>query len=213
MRITFFSAALMASAATFAATPIDGWYSSVFGGYTYMPDNIIISTPGLFLDRAAYDSGYNAGGRVGFKSNPLRYEAEFTYINASLHDLNANNISQLGVTGNTSASLAMANIYYDFPDMVPAIQPFLGVGLGYGWIHSTLQSTGPGSAIWYNTGTDNVFAWQATGGFTYNFAECFAVDIAYRYVGTDRADNLGKVFQANLGTVGVTYRFNENGYK
>ena len=213
MRITFFSAALLASAASFAATPIDGWYSSVFGGFTYMPDNISISTPGLFLDRAAYDSGYNAGGRVGFKSNPLRYEAEFTYINARLHDLNVNNISQLYVTGKTSASLAMANVYYDFPDMVPAIQPFLGVGLGYGWLQSTLESSGPNASIWFNSGTDSVFAWQATGGFTYNFAECFAIDIAYRYVGTGNSDNLGKVFQANLGTVGVTYRFNENGYK
>lgn len=213
MRITFFSAALLASAASCAATPIDGWYSSVFGGFTYMPDNLSISTPGLFLDRAAYDSGYNAGGRVGFKSNPLRYEAEFTYINANLHDLNANYVSQLDVSGNTSASLAMANIYYDFPDMVPAIQPFLGLGLGYGWLQSTLQSSGPDNPISFTTGTDSVFAWQATAGFTYNFAECFALDIAYRYVGTGSSDNLGKVFQANLGTVGVTYRFNENGYK
>lgn len=213
MRITFFSAALMASAATFAATPIDGWYSSVFGGYTYMPDNISISTPGLFLDRASYSDGYNAGLRVGFKSNPLRYEAEYTYIHANLSRFNANNIGQIDIDGETTASLAMANVYYDFPDMVPAIQPYLGVGLGYAWIQSTLQSGGPDSSIGFNTGTDSVFAYQATAGFTYNFAECFAVDIAYRYIGTESPDNLGKVFQANLGTVGVTYRFNENGYK
>lgn len=213
MRIAFFSAALMASAAAFAATPIDGWYSSVFGGYTYMPDNINITSPGLTLNRGAYDSGYHAGGRVGFKSNPLRYEAEVTYINAKLHDLDINGIRQAYVSGDTSATLAMANIYYDFPDMVPGIQPFLGIGLGYGWLKSSLQTTGPFGALGYNSGTDDVFAYQATGGFTYNFAENFALDIAYRYVGTERADNLGKVFQANLGSVGATYRFNENRYK
>lgn len=213
MRIAFISAALLASAATFAATPISGWYSSVFGGFTYMPDNISITTPLFSLNRAAYDSGYNVGGRVGFKSNPLRYEGEITYIKANIHDLNVNNIRRPNASGDTTATLAMANIYYDFPDMVPSIQPFLGIGLGYGWIQSTLESGGPIRAISFSTGTDNVFTYQATGGFTYNFAENFALDIAYRYVGTETVDRLGKVFQANLGTVGVTYRFNENGYK
>ncbi|MGQ3890661.1 outer membrane protein [Legionella sp. CNM-4043-24] len=212
MRIALFSAALIASGASFAATPVQGWYGSVFGGYSYIPENVDITRYGLARNNAAYNSGYHAGARIGYQSNPLRYEGEYTYITANLKKFTIDNIPQLGVNGSTTANLAMANIYYDFPDMVPAIQPFLGVGLGYGWVQGVLNSDGPIFSTRY-TGESSVFAYQATGGFTYNFAENFAVNIAYRYVGTDRVSELGKFFQAHLGSVGVIYRFNQSSYK
>jgi len=212
MRIAFFSAALIASSASFAATPVQGWYASVFGGYSYLPENVDLFRYGVNRNNSAYDSGYHAGVRVGFQSNPLRYEAEYTYINANLKKFTIDNVYQLGVNGSNTANLGMANVYYDFPDMVPAISPFLGIGLGYGWVQGVLNSQGPNGLTRY-TGESSVFAYQATGGFTYNFRENFAVNIAYRYVGTDRVGELGKFFQGHLGSVGVVYRFNQASYK
>lgn len=212
MRIAFFSAALLASSATLAATPIDGWYSSVFGGYTYLPDNLSNTTLGLTRTHASYDNGYHAGGRLGYKSNPLRYEGEITYLNADLKNFSINNVSQLNVGGSTYATVGMANVYYDFHDMVPAIQPFIGAGLGYAWVDGTFRSNGPFGTTYYR-GNNSVFAYQVTGGLTYNFSENYALNIAYRYIGTDRIGELGEVFQAHLATLGVIYRFNENSYK
>lgn len=210
--LTMASAFILLSQNTRAAVSIDGWYSSVFGGYTYIPDNINIRYLGKLRHHSTFHPGYNAGLRFGFQSNPLRYEAELTYINAKLQGFYVNAINQHGISGETQATLAMANVYFDFPEMVPAVQPFAGLGLGYGWVNGSFHSTGPLYHTYYS-GSNSVFGYQGTVGFTFNFAENFAINLAYRYIGTTRVDSLGKTFQANLATVGVIYRFNEIFYK
>ncbi|MDI9817725.1 MULTISPECIES: outer membrane protein [unclassified Legionella] len=218
MRIAFFSAALFASGLASAAVPIDGWYASVFGGYTYLPDNLTNTTFGVLRAHPSYNNGYNAGGRIGFQSTPLRYEAEVTYVKANLNKFKINNARQLGVDGESTGTFAMANVYYDFPEMVPCISPFLGVGIGYGYVTARLNGRGPiglsGPLIPTRFKVnDNVFSYQATAGITYNFAESYAVNLAYRYISTERADGFGKVFQANLASVGAVFRFDGASYK
>ncbi|ASQ46477.1 outer membrane protein [Legionella clemsonensis] len=224
MRIAFLSAAMLASSMASAAVPIDGWYASVFGGYTYIPDNLTNTTNYSYYSfpflraHPSYNGGWNGGGRIGYQSMPLRYEAEVTYVYANLSGFKINNINQRGVEGETTGTFAMANVYYDFPETVPCIAPFLGVGLGYGYVTARLNSSGPlilgGPAVATRFKVDDgVFAYQATGGFTYNFAENYAVNLAYRYIGTERADGFGKVFQAHLASVGAIYRFDGASYK
>ncbi|WED41945.1 outer membrane protein [Legionella cardiaca] len=229
MRIAFFSAAMLASGLLSAAVPIDGWYASVFGGYTYVPDNVSNTTyypPGYFTNTTyaflrahpSYNNGWNAGGRIGYQSMPLRYEAELTYLQAYLSKFKINHARQLGVDGETTGTFGMANVYYDFPEMVPCIATFVGVGLGYGYVTAELNGKGPigvsGPAFTTHFKVDDgVFAYQATAGFTYNFAENYAVNLAYRYLGTERADDFNKVFQAHLASAGVVYRFDGASYK
>jgi len=212
MRIAFASAALLATQIVSAATPIPGWYSSVFGGYAYLPNNISNTQIGQVRTNASYNGGYDAGGSIGFKSEPMRYEGELTYIHAKLDRFNINNIPQTHVAGYGQAVLAMANIYYDFPDMVAAVQPFLGVGLGYAWVDSQLNSEGPFTRTQFSASSSAV-AYQATAGLTFNYSENYAFNVGYRYVATTRIHDLGKVFQANLANVGVVYRFDEARYK
>jgi opacity protein-like surface antigen len=211
MKIALFFITLLISSLANAATAIDGWYTSVFGGYTGLLDDLSITRNGLARNYARFESGYNVGGRFGYQYNPLRLEGELTYLQADLEGFRVNSRSQHGITGDTNAWLAMANVYYDFPDMVLAVRPFLGLGLGGAWVRGSFDSRGPFVVTQFHD-TDKVFAFQATGGFTYNFSENYAVNIAYRYVGTDTL-NLGKMLQANLGTVGIIYRFNEVAYK
>lgn len=224
MRIAFFSAVMLASSLVAAAPPIDGWYASVFGGYTYIPDNVSNTTAhtlfpyALLRAHPSYNNGWNAGGRVGYQSTPLRYEAEVTYLRANLNKFKINQARQLGVDGDTTGTFGMANVYYDFPEMVPCIAPFLGVGLGYGYVTARFNGRGPIGVLGPLVATrfkvdDSVFAYQATGGFTYNFAENYAVNIAYRYIGTERADQFNKVYQAHLASVGAIYRFDGASYK
>ncbi|STX51182.1 opacity protein-like surface antigen [Legionella busanensis] len=234
MKIAFFSSALLFTSTAMSAIPINGCYSSIFGGINYIFDNLsvrqdnLISTysfyptiSNLALTNASYEPGYDVGLRFGFQNNAIRYEAELTYLNADVERFYINKLRQSRVNGETDAIFAMGNIYYDFPDMVEAISPFLGVGLGYGWIEGKFNTRSfyysPHAFPSFNAvdyqGSNSVFAYQVTAGFTYNYAENYALNLAYRYIGTDRVEALGKVFQANLVTVGLLYRFNENNYK
>lgn len=216
MRIAFLTATLLVSSIASAATPIDGWYSSLYGGYSYIPNNVRKSYLGTQFNRATFNNGYNVGGRLGFQGGPMRYEGEFTYLNAQAGSFSSNRFIQFfrpnRLSGHSSAALGMANIYYDFPDMVPCIAPFVGGGIGYAWVNTRLTTR---NFFGFNnfSASDNLFAYQGTAGFTYNFAENYALNIAYRYIGTTNAGELGKKFQAHLASVGVVYRFNEYYYK
>ena len=212
MKIGFFSAALLTSSIANAAIPINGWYATVFGGYSYLPNNLSVTHNGYAYSHDAFNSGYNAGGSFGYKSNPLRYEGEFVYINAKVSGFNVNNISQNNVGGSASVPAVMANIYYDFPEFIRSVEPFLGFGIGYSWVSTSFTSQGPLGNISYNP-SNTVFTYQGTGGLTFNYNEHFSLDLAYRYFATDKVGNLGKIFQANLVSVRATYRFDESRYK
>ncbi len=196
-----------------AATPINGWYSNVFGGYTYLPSNVDITTSGLTRSNTRYQSGFDAGGSLGFKSDPLRYEGELTYLRANIKKFDINGISQTTPTGFGEAALGLANVYYDFPGITAPIQPYLGAGIGYAWVESALNTHSGSSGITRFNGSNSVFAYQAAGGLTYNFAENYALNIGYRYVATTHVDELGQMFQAHLANLGATYRFDGNKYK
>jgi opacity protein-like surface antigen len=212
MRTLLAATAVLVSQVTIAATPINGWYGSLFGGFAYLPNNVSKTVNGLTRTEPVYHLGYDAGGSFGYKSNPLRYEAELTYVRAGLDAFRVNGLAQTGVAGFSSATLAMANVYYDFPELIPCIQPFLGVGLGYGFLNAKLNSSGPNGATNFS-GANSVFAYQPIAGLTYNFAEEFGLALSYRYVGTERSERLGSVFQAHLFNAAFVYRFDGNRYK
>ncbi|MDP3267577.1 MAG: outer membrane beta-barrel protein [Legionella sp.] len=213
MRIKLLTAALLASGIASAATPVDGWYTSLFGGYSYFPSNIRVNDEfGLFRDGSGYRGGYNAGGRIGYQSNPIRYELEYTYMNSDTTQFDIGFVPQLGVSGDITTNMLMANIYYDFPEMIPAIFPFLGVGIGYAHVEAELNSLGPNGVTFFNP-TTNSFAYQGTAGITYNFAENYAVNLSYRYAATGKTSEFGKVIQMHLANAGVIYRFDYGNYK
>jgi opacity protein-like surface antigen len=213
MRIQLLSAALLASSIATAATPVNGWYTSVFGGYTFITDNVENTFDGLIVNQTGYNSGYNVGGRIGYQSNPIRYEGEYTFLYTGLRHYAVNRVEQTPISGFASANLLMVNIYYDFPEMLPAISPFLGGGIGYALLQASLYGIGPTSTQSYFSISNNAFAYQGTAGVTYNFAENFAVNLAYRYVATDKPRDFGRVFQAHLASAGAVYRFDYGNYK
>lgn len=212
MRITCFTAALLSSNLIFAATPVNGWYASAFGGYSYQLNNIVKHRDGVKYNGTNYNGGYNAGGRVGYQSNPLRYEFEYTYIHVNAINYTIDYIPRNGVEGDSWGNLMMANIYYDFPDMVPAISPFIGVGIGYAVLQTNLSSTGPIAADSFSA-SQNSFAYQATAGLTYNFSENYAVNLAYRYSATPQNNAYGRAYQVNMANLGVVYHFDTETYK
>ncbi|MBI2785792.1 MAG: porin family protein [Legionella longbeachae] len=213
MKFALFSATLLATGIASAAVPVNGWYSSVFGGYTYLPGNVSTTRFGVLFSDSSYKDGYNAGARIGYQSNPIRYELEYTYIHASTKNFEANDIPQIGVSGNSSANLGMANIYYDFQDVIiPAVSPFLGIGIGYAYVQTSLNSTDPFGGVFFKHNQSS-FAYQGTAGLTFNFAENFALNAAYRYAATSTSNQFGKIFQAHMTNAAIIYRFDTCDYK
>ncbi|MFT4060232.1 MAG: OmpW family outer membrane protein [Legionella sp.] len=212
MKFAFFSTALLASSIAAAAPAVDGWYLSAFGGYTYLPSNIRTGNYGFFLSNVSYRDGYNVGGRIGFQSNPIRYEFEYTYISANPNRFRLNHITLPNVGGRLNQNLLMANLYYDFPEMLDSISPFLGVGIGYGFLETTLRSTGPVLSTFFKE-NGNSFAYQGTVGLTYNFSENYAINADYRYAATSNNNHFGRSFQAHMGNAGIIYRFDCVSYK
>jgi opacity protein-like surface antigen len=212
MKIKLLSSLILATSLSYAAQPINGWYGEVFGGYTYMPSNLFTTVNGLTFTDVHYNSGYHGGGRLGYKDNPLRYEGEISYLTAFPSSFNVNFIKRTLFSGQTSATTALANIYYDFPELILTLTPFISAGIGYAYISSHLLSTGPTFVSDFRA-TDNVFAYQGSVGLAYNFVDNYSLDIAYRYLGTSHVDRMGSQFQAHMASAGVTYRFDGVYYK
>lgn len=213
MKFAAFITSLLASYASYAATPINGWYSSIFGGYTYLPGNVDKTRNNLTRNNVKYQSGFDGGGSFGFKSNPMRYEGEVTYLKANTDKFNINNVLQTTVSGYNQGLFGLANVYYDFPGLAtPILQPYLGAGLGYGWIETKLNNQVPLPAANFNA-RNSAFAYQGTTGVTFNFAENYALNISYRYLATTKLSQFGEIFQAHIANVGAIYRFDGNNYK
>jgi opacity protein-like surface antigen len=203
---------LLAAPATHAATPIDGWYSNVFAGYAYVPDNINTTRGSTTYTNANYESEYNAGGSFGFKSNPMRYEGQVTYLNAALSHVYENSLKQTEISGHNNAFFGLVNVYYDFPDVIQTISPFLGLGLGYGWIDMKINNKYLIDVPDFSD-AGSAFAYQGSVGLTFNFAENYALNIGYRYIGTNRVFAFDHIFQAHLANISAIYRYEEARYK
>ncbi|MCH9689798.1 MAG: outer membrane beta-barrel protein [Gammaproteobacteria bacterium] len=210
-RSTLAFSLLLTTSVAAAAIPIDGWYSNIFGGYAYLPNNMATSRSSVTYTDANYESEYNLGGSFGYKSNPMRYEGQVTYINAMLNHVYENGQRETLAAGYNNAIFGLANVYYDFPMIIPTISPYLGAGLGYGWINVKVDNARLNISDFRVA--DSAFTYQGTAGITFNFAENYALHVAYRYLATNTVFDLGKRFQAHLANVGVTYRYDEAKYK
>lgn len=212
MRLAVLSLILTTPLLTYAATPIDGWYGRLFVGYAYLPDNVRKVNEGIYYTDSAYQSGYLAGGSFGYKANPLRYEAEVSYLNANVAHFSQNYVRQNNVGGYNNGISGMANVFYDFPGILSCLEPFLGFGIGYAWLHDQLNNLSTTNITNFKI-TSSTFAYQGLAGITYNFTENYSIDVGYRYFVTPNLFNFGSEFQSHFAVLGVAYRFDDARYK
>lgn len=208
----FASLALLVPSMAFSATPIDGAYTHLYGGYLYLPGNISNSIFNLNINQASYQNGYDAGFSMGYQLNPLRFDLDFNYLKAGLEGFNLNETAAIHPYGYNDAFFASSDIYFDLPVNNTLLNPFLGLGLGYAVIHHQIQSYLTNQNFNLNH-SSNIFAYHAKAGIIYNFAENYALDLTYQYTRTKDDKYMGKYFQAHTANVGITYRFNGQFYK
>ncbi len=212
MRLAFLPLILILPTTHYAATPINGWYSGLFAGYAYIPSNVNKVNYNTRYTDATHKAGYLAGGNLGYKSNPLRYEAELSYFNANVAHFSQNNIRQDNVGGYNNGISGMANIYYDFSGIVSCLEPYLGFGIGYAWLREQLNNLTSNTQTNFRINS-SAFAYQGLAGITYNFAENYAINIGYRYIRTPNMFSFGTTFQSHFAVLGVSYRFDDARYK
>ncbi|MDR2745648.1 MAG: outer membrane beta-barrel protein [Desulfovibrio sp.] len=105
------------------------------------------------------------------------------------------------------------NAYWDFHNST-AFTPYIGAGLGMGFIHSSYDQTiyvngqklDSGSKSYQNT----VFAWNVGLGCSYAFNENISADLAYRFVGLSYYEPIGGLGMspyANEFSLGLRFTF------
>ncbi len=213
MRLAFLPLIVTVLPATLqAATPIDGWYSGLLVGYAYIPSNVNKVNNNIRYTDAAHQPGYLAGGNLGYKNNPMRYEAEVSYLNANVTHFSEQYIRQNNVGGYNNGVAGTANVYYDFPGILSSLEPYLGFGIGYAWLHEQLDNLTPNAQTNFRIDS-SAFVYQGLAGITYNFAENYNLSVGYRYLATPNLFNFGTKFQSHFALLGVAYRFDNARYK
>jgi OmpA-OmpF porin, OOP family len=161
-----------------------------------------------FSPKAKFNSGFNAGGRLGLQYGPIRVEEEYSYRHNGLSNFfgfpagNSNNL----FTGNRNAHAIMTNFIYDFTIGWP-VSPHLGFGIGAVDIVDSVslnpvggvgpfRVNGPGAGNFVNVpagstfggtflkGNSWQFGYQAIAGFRYDINPLLAFDVDYRYLAT-----------------------------
>ena len=189
-----------------AATPIDGLYVSGYGGGAYLPGNIDRTSGNNYVHQSQYDTGYDAGAALGYKSDAWRIEAEVNVIKANLKQLNLNATTFDDLSGYSDAALGLLNANYDLPLQLKSIQAYIGGGLGYGWLQNNYSLPMNIQENIRNT----AFAYQGMAGLFSHITERFTLGVNYRYLSTTHVNTLGSRFQANLLNGSLTYRFDRN---
>jgi opacity protein-like surface antigen len=95
-------------------------------------------------------------------------------------------------TETVDATTLLANAYIDIPLNLSFINPYVGAGVGYGWVNSDGGED------------DSGFTYSLMGGATWNLSDSMALDTGYRF--RDIAID-GSNFKDHSLTAGILFRF------
>ncbi len=216
------AAALLAGGSAFAGES----YGPYLGGYGVfvMPDSVDVDGDadgdGVKDDaKATFDNGWGVGAIAGYDYGAFRFEAEVGYRmfdGAKIKDLvlgasNGNPPVALGsfdLTSEFGLLTVMANVLYEFEND-SRFTPYVGVGLGAGWMFIDTPNSGSAGSLGIADGEDVGFAYQGIAGAKVAITDELAGFIDYRYLGT--ADIQVNEFKTSYAThnvvAGLTYTF------
>jgi OmpA-OmpF porin, OOP family len=142
-RSALLAATLLAAPLAANAQPVSGLYIGAGVGVNFMQDqttkgglSVLPNGASVTGTSLSMNPGFVGLGSIGWGfGNGLRAEVEGDYRNNSVDKFTSNNIGGFssGHSGGTEQKYGvMVNALYDFT-MVPYVQPYVGVGVGYQW--------------------------------------------------------------------------------
>jgi opacity protein-like surface antigen len=134
------------------------------------------------------------GGAIAFGRQFGNFRAELEIARQwSEIDTLKDGADSYDVDGDFDITTFMVNGYYEIP-VYGGFSVYAMAGLGMAIVDFDGVIGGPTAPTTYVAGgSDNVFAYKAGAGFTYNFNEQWAADLGYEYMGvadTDIADSI-----------------------
>jgi len=212
--------ALLASAmialpmAAAQAQAIDGLYVGGGVGLNYLqPESFRASTA---AGSVSGDAKANLGPAIvvslgwGF-GNGLRAEVEGSYRqnNGFNHPTTFANFG-----GQEQKAGAMVNVLYDFIGVVPVVQPYVGVGVGYQWaFEQNLHGSAAGSTFVAANSNKGSLAYQAILGAALPIVSVpgLAVTLEYRFMGlADERKYSASFVPGGAGNLTSTSNFNHS---
>ncbi|MGH7044896.1 MAG: OmpA family protein [Stellaceae bacterium] len=180
----------------FGPYPPGAFYFGPEGGWTQLsgqndkfrvPPKIANATLG---PKVNFNSGFNAGARLGYMWGPWRFEEEYSYRNNGVQSFAGagKNI----IDGNRHSNAIMTNVLYDFTLGWP-ITPHIGAGVGAVNIvdgvsnqpgRIPVQLSRVGVQNFSLSGNTWEFGYQGIAGVRYMINPVLAVDVDYRYLAT-----------------------------
>ncbi len=207
----------------FYVGPEGGWTSlanqrDAIATTPFRVDSGLVPANGPFFSRfngsARYDSGFNAGGRLGLQYGPWRVEEEYSYRHNGLSSFGGffNPGGTNAFNGERNTHSIMTNVIYDFAIGWP-VTPHIGVGIGavdnvdsislntvtlnglgpttvsgpggvFGRIGAGTPFPNPTLGGTFLKGNTWNFGYQAIVGFRYDINPLLAFDLDYRYLAT-----------------------------
>ncbi|NCA68737.1 MAG: porin family protein [Sphingobacteriia bacterium] len=147
-----------------------------------MPVDSDWKTAGITLETSA-DSGLAVGAVIGHAfPNNLRIEGELAYQKNDLDTVSWRGLST-NLNGDVSSLALLANGYYDFRNHTP-LTPYVSAGLGVARVEADVVAR-PGAGLPGGSDEGTVFAYQIGAGVAYAVSNQVAVDLKYRYFGTE----------------------------
>lgn len=148
---------------------------------------------------------------------PVRAEIEYAIRTNSKTEWDSKDFGDLvTLKGQWNLQTLFLNAYWDFHNDT-AFTPYIGGGLGMGFIQSKyeMEIAGLGSDSYKKANT--VFAWNAGAGVAYAITNNLSADLAYRFVALGYHENektvdgvkmkLGMAPYANEFSLGIRYTF------
>jgi len=151
----------------------DAWYARIGVRAAWM------SGKDDYYSNKEYDTdpGFGAALAFGRQFGNFRAELELAKQRA---DLDEETTYGFVVGGDVDVTTVMLNGYYELP-VYDAFSVYAMAGIGYAKFDVDVQLDGRDFP--YASGSDNVFAYKAGVGVTYNFNESMAADLGYEYLG------------------------------
>jgi len=161
----------------------DAWYArlGVRAAWISGKDNASGYTNG---EEYNTDAGFGGALAFGRQFGDFRAEIELAKQVADLDEEVVYDFVTVG--GDVDVTTVMVNGYYELP-VYDAFSVYAMAGIGYAKFDVDVDTT-PDLSRYVQGGSDNVFAYKAGAGVTYNFTEEMAADLGYEYLGVADTD-------------------------
>ena len=164
-----------------------GFYIGAQGGLNWLLNN----------QSYVMDTGWAAGGKVGYDFVGPRFEVEGMYHSNTGNAVVAFPTGYATIRGRIDQVSVMGNLLYDFfPGAT--VTPYIGAGAGVAFVDANIQ--GCNLCL-------TMFAYQGIVGVGFNASEALRIGVEGRYYGTT---NPGAYFNNNImALLSLTYKFGQ----